>query len=773
MKTILPFLACLLIFPAVLAANPVQTTYFSEFSTDEDWIEIYCYWYEIRIEKGMTFTVNSDTVTVTEDIEVMPNDNRHILLNQENTTGFDLPAEGAEIRSGDFYLRMQYGPGQYCPAPPEGASAAFHLVEPPAGSEGSPQSYWSLDFSPTPGEDNDHEMAACGDGTVIINEFCPGREEAGDAPFVELFNNGDEAVDIGGWLLASAKTCEIPSGTVIDPGDFCLIDSGLLPEEFFALPDSGSVFLANGSEALLDRAYWSMAPESGETLMRYPDGFVAGFSGYRSYLSLDFRAGECSPGTANKDIYAIESLVCESDSLFVSPGRLSRACCLATDSSGRTFRIKADWSLDSDCVSVDDTGLLTFQGSGDGVLTASYGGFSDTMKIHCAIGGTINHDLTLKAADSPHIFESSVIVEKGATLTIEPGCEIKGNSYFSLWCYGRIVAEGTAAAPIVFTTAWDASIEVRIYGDPCVLKHCDFSANPTRLLVSTSNSQWPDSVNEIHHCTFMVYEYGMPLNSDASVTHCLFKGYEVKISGCENIEFRNNILLGRNRALSVGGLNNSGGTGSEPGVRIVNNIFYHSNEAIFVASGLTPDIHHNAFCYVATSFTGLPDEYGAETETNANGYDCDKYFNITCNPMLAGVRYGDYSLLAGSPCIDAGDPALMDADGTVSDIGLFGGEFTVDVAETDQRPAQFSLAQNSPNPFNPATSIRFTLPTPSRVLVTVHNITGQRVATLLDGARSAGSHSLVWDAADMPSGIYFCTVSAGNHRATRKMLLLK
>lgn len=88
-------------------------------------------------------------------------------------------------------------------------------------------------------------------------------------------------------------------------------------------------------------------------------------------------------------------------------------------------------------------------------------------------------------------------------------------------------------------------------------------------------------------------------------------------------------------------------------------------------------------------------------------------------------------------------------------------------------PLDFSLAQNTPNPFNPSTTIAFTLPRECKTELTVYDVGGRKVTTLADGVFPAGEHGIVWNAAGMPSGVYFCRITAGGHTDTKKMLLLK
>ena len=85
----------------------------------------------------------------------------------------------------------------------------------------------------------------------------------------------------------------------------------------------------------------------------------------------------------------------------------------------------------------------------------------------------------------------------------------------------------------------------------------------------------------------------------------------------------------------------------------------------------------------------------------------------------------------------------------------------------------FTLNQNYPNPFNPETRIEFSLDTKSEVILTIFNILGQEVATLVDEVKAAGSHSVIWNASDVASGIYFYKLTAGDLTLTKKMVLLK
>jgi hypothetical protein len=88
-------------------------------------------------------------------------------------------------------------------------------------------------------------------------------------------------------------------------------------------------------------------------------------------------------------------------------------------------------------------------------------------------------------------------------------------------------------------------------------------------------------------------------------------------------------------------------------------------------------------------------------------------------------------------------------------------------------PNIFSLSQNYPNPFNAATTIKYDLPKSSDVSIDIFDILGRKVETLISGKQLAGSHSVIWDAKDVSSGIYFYKIQAGDFSDTKRCLLLK
>ena len=85
----------------------------------------------------------------------------------------------------------------------------------------------------------------------------------------------------------------------------------------------------------------------------------------------------------------------------------------------------------------------------------------------------------------------------------------------------------------------------------------------------------------------------------------------------------------------------------------------------------------------------------------------------------------------------------------------------------------FSLSDNFPNPFNPTTTISFSLPYSSNVTLKIYNMLGKHIATLVDGTFSVGVHSVEWNASEYASGIYFYRLEAGSFVQTKKFMLMK
>ncbi len=130
--------------------------------------------------------------------------------------------------------------------------------------------------------------------------------------------------------------------------------------------------------------------------------------------------------------------------------------------------------------------------------------------------------------------------------------------------------------------------------------------------------------------------------------------------------------------------------------------------------------------------------------------------------------------------------ALMPEVGTIFRIitkktNIPGDQIVIDTAPVGigetSIPTEFALFQNYPNPFNPSTTIRYTLPAPAEVKLSIYNILGQRVRFAVGGQQLAGEHAFLWNGKNdagspVASGVYFYRLKAGEFVKTRKMMLL-
>ena len=97
---------------------------------------------------------------------------------------------------------------------------------------------------------------------------------------------------------------------------------------------------------------------------------------------------------------------------------------------------------------------------------------------------------------------------------------------------------------------------------------------------------------------------------------------------------------------------------------------------------------------------------------------------------------------------------------------------TINIPENDI-PTEFALEDNIPNPFNPITTFNYTLPEAQNVNITIYDITGRQIETLISRYQTAGSYSLKWDASNYSSGVYFYRLQTGSFTSTKKMILMK
>jgi hypothetical protein len=182
--------------------------------------------------------------------------------------------------------------------------------------------------------------------------------------------------------------------------------------------------------------------------------------------------------------------------------------------------------------------------------------------------------------------------------------------------------------------------------------------------------------------------------------------------------------------------------------------------------------------------TELPDGYmgvAYDSLVESRGGTQPYQFSVQSGQLPPGLSLNSNTgVLDGTPtslgtynftilCTDMSSPQRTDTQ-----------DFTVSITESvgiseneSERPVDFIMLGNYPNPFNASTIIKLQLPEAGKVRVEVFNLLGQKIETIFDGTMSAGQNEVIWDNKTAASGIYFYRISSGDRVATQKMTLLK
>ncbi|MCP4706647.1 MAG: T9SS type A sorting domain-containing protein, partial [candidate division Zixibacteria bacterium] len=149
--------------------------------------------------------------------------------------------------------------------------------------------------------------------------------------------------------------------------------------------------------------------------------------------------------------------------------------------------------------------------------------------------------------------------------------------------------------------------------------------------------------------------------------------------------------------------------------------------------------------------------------------------NFSIDPLFCEPEIDNYQLAGNSPCLSGNNECVL----LIGALDM-GCDIITDIEDSDGNslPKTYQLSQNYPNPFNPATTINYSLPVKSFVTITVYNVLGREIKTIVNKSVDAGHHTTIWDGKaedgnEVSSGIYLYRLSANDFISNRKMLLLK
>lgn len=152
----------------------------------------------------------------------------------------------------------------------------------------------------------------------------------------------------------------------------------------------------------------------------------------------------------------------------------------------------------------------------------------------------------------------------------------------------------------------------------------------------------------------------------------------------------------------------------------------------------------------------------------------DSVTNLFYTDSTVNIYYGDNAgheieyFVKGYYNVRGG---VIDIASNVVEYSQSGGE--IGKRAENIRKYDYILSNNYPNPFNPATTIRYSLGEDSRVKIVIYNILGEKIKLLVNEIKPAGEHEVNFNAGNLPSGIYFCRMEAGKYNSTKKLVLTK
>jgi len=425
-------------------------------------------------------------------------------------------------------------------------------------------------------------------------------------------------------------------------------------------------------------------------------------------------------------------------------------------------------------------------------------GAYEYRQSHIEVSGTITAN-TVWDTDSV-LVTGDLTINKWIELEIKPGTIVKVNPNAKIEVKGLIKAIGLPEKKIVFTSSASKSLwhgfHYPIHEDMdssvfkyCIFKNClasdgdegqtnDDDNGGVFLIKSGNRISLSDCIAE-DDVARAAGGFFYAENSNITINNCLIRNCQGQTGGA--ISFNQCTVLMFNNTI----VNNSAQEGAalflqNSQISIYNTILWLNQATVgkpiyIFDNNCDPDFYH---CNIEGGLSSLG---GLGSGANYNGM-----WNsvINQNPLFAESGNNGYHLSGSSPCIDFGgtyntifNQPIQDIDGNPRiakncvDIGAI--EYQSANRIENNVASTIDLSYNYPNPFNNTTIIKFNLPQTAKSSLTVYNVKGELVKTLVNGLQNAGSHSVSFDGAGFNSGVYFYKLETDNKSMVKRMLLVK
>lgn len=424
---------------------------------------------------------------------------------------------------------------------------------------------------------------------------------------------------------------------------------------------------------------------------------------------------------------------------------------------------------------------------------------------------------------SPYYVSEDLIVKRGESLTIKPGVTFAFRGPYKFYVYGEIQANGTKSDSIHFKNdpllsmgRWrglflDGNSGSSSISYSSITGSAEGGCQIMKSSIVFQNVRVSDNIRMFSGAGIFI-DGGNPKIEECQIIRNRSQsnsGGGITISWCLNPGITiNRCLIAKNSSKTGGGILSTYSDVTFQNCTIVDNIAPFGG-GIYASGGGQEIKFVNsiiAFNQNDQIRTGIPCYF---TYSNPSGYPSTLHYkkdtggdfimgrgNIYSAPaFISSVSDYPYLLHDTSNCIDAGDSsviyndvsnpnqpgfALFPAKGGIrNDMGHHGGHNDIAMAlntkdeQNSDISKDFVLSQNYPNPFNPETIIEFTLATGAHVNLTVFNVVGEVVATLVDDFMASGNHRMVFNGNGLSSGIYFYRIRSEKFSKTMKMLLIR